>query len=59
VVDAVPRHWDARERALVVLGLEAEVALDHHDDLARREDHPLPDRVDVPLDERELLLRLL
>jgi len=55
----VARHRDARERALVVLGLEAEVALDHHDDLARRERQALPDRVDVPLDERELLLGLL
>ncbi len=32
VVDAVAGVWNSAERALVVLGLEAEVALAHDDD---------------------------
>jgi len=55
----VPRHWDARQRALVVLSLEAEVALDHDDDLAVLEHGNVAQAGDVPLDEGELLLGFL
>jgi hypothetical protein len=58
VVDAVAGLRDAAERALVVLGLEAEVALAHDDDLRELEERDRADAADVPLDERELLARL-
>jgi hypothetical protein len=46
---------DAAEGALVVLGLEAEVALAHDDDRGEGEVWLRADALDVPLDERELL----
>jgi hypothetical protein len=58
VVDAVTRPVDAAEGALVVLGLEAEVALAHDDDLGELEHVDLADAVDVARDERELLAGL-
>jgi hypothetical protein len=42
----------------VVLGLEAEVALAHDDDLGELEHGDLADAVDVAADERELLAGL-
>ena len=47
-----------RERALVMLRLETEVALDHDDYLAQGELAHLAETADVALDERKLLLRL-
>ena len=58
VVDAVAGVGDAAEGALVVLGLEAEVALAHDDDGGEEEQRQGLDALDVPLDERELLARL-
>lgn len=58
VVDAEARVRQAVERALVVLRLEAEVALDHDDDLAEGELAHLAQAVDVSLDQRELFLGL-
>jgi len=55
VVDAVAGVRDAAEGALVVLGLEAEVALAHDDDRGEGEVWEGADALDVPLDERELL----
>jgi hypothetical protein len=58
VVDAVAGVGDTAEGALVVLGLEAEVALAHDDDGGEEEQRQGLDALDVPLDERELLARL-
>ena len=58
VVHAVPREGYPGERALVVLGLEAEVALDHDHNLRVPEDLALPDAQDVALAEGELLVGL-
>jgi hypothetical protein len=55
VVDAVAGVGDAAEGALVVLGLEAEVALAHDDDGGEEEQRHGLDALDVPLDQRELL----
>jgi len=55
VVDAVLGVRDAVEGALVVLRLEAEVALDHDDDGRVGEDGALVDAQDVALEEGELL----
>ena len=58
MIDPVSREGDPGERALVVLGLEAEVALDHDDHLRVPEDLALPDAQDVALAEGELLVGL-
>ena len=58
VVYPVPRQRNAGERALVVLGLEAEVALDHDDHLRVPEDLALANAHDVALAEGELLVGL-
>jgi len=55
VVDAVARVRDVAQRALVVLGLEAEVALAHDDDDGHAECRDRAQARYVPLDERELL----
>jgi hypothetical protein len=49
---------NAAERALVVLGLEAEVALAHDDDLREVQQRLRADAADVPLDESKLLVWL-
>lgn len=58
VVDAVTGSRDVAEGALVVLGLEAEVALAHDDDFGEGQDLDLADAVDVAADEGELLAGL-
>ena len=58
VVDAVAGVRDATEGALVVLGLEAEVALAHDDDGGELELVHCADALYVSLDQRELLARL-
>jgi len=58
VVDAVAGVGDAAEGPLVVLGLEAEVALAHDDDGGEEEQGQGLDALDVSLDERELLAGL-
>ena len=58
VVDAVAGVRDVAEGALVVLGLEAEVALAHDDDRGELELVHGADALDVPLDQGELLAGL-
>ncbi len=58
VVDAEAHVRQAVERTLVVLCLEAEVPLDHDDDLAQGERWHLADAVNMSLHECELPLRL-
>ena len=58
VVYAVPRPGDPAQRALVVLRLEAEVALAHDDDLRVQEAGAASDAVDVSRHEHELLARV-
>jgi hypothetical protein len=58
VVYTMPRARDAAERALVVLGLEAEVSLAHDDDFGVDEAIHAADAIDVPMDECELLARI-
>jgi hypothetical protein len=58
VVDAVAGVRDAAEGALVVLGLEAEVALAHDDDGREEQERLGLDALDLALDEGELLAGL-
>ena len=58
VVHAVARPGKTLQRAVVVLGLEAEVSL-HHDDDERLAQHwVIAQAVDVPLDKCKLLFGL-
>ena len=58
VVDAEARVRHAVQCLLVVFGLEAQVAIDHDDDLAVEELSHLPEPRNVSFDQRKLLFRL-
>jgi hypothetical protein len=58
VVDAVAGVGDTPEGPLVVLGLEAEVALAHDDDRGESEVWEGADALNVSLHQSELLARL-
>ncbi len=58
VVDAEPRKRKAIERALVVICLKAQIALNHNNDLAVAQLWHLADAVNVFLHEGKLLFRL-
>ena len=57
VVHAVAHEWNIPQRALVVLRLEAEVALDHDHDRRVGKDVVFSNHGDVLVDKRELSLR--
>jgi len=57
VVHAVAHEWNIPQRALVVLRLEAEVALDHDHDRRVGKDVVFSNHGDVLVEERELPLR--
>lgn len=58
MVNPMPCVRDPGEGPLVVLGLEPQVPLHHHNNLRKAKHLPLPDTHDVALAEGELLVGL-